>query len=225
MSSGNPYGSSRLIHFTLAVEHINPTYTPTAPSPINVLKSRQVSRPVSPYDIMLTCIKYYHSVLTPLSPSHLLLIALFNYLLDGIDSARDLLLHSSQTYPSSSAGSEGSLQLLTKILYHHTTRHPTPPALTRDILEYALSSFPNNTSFLSLYMYGELGGRVYGRVQRLIAEITSEHKDGGPMKGIVGHLWAVWAEAVSAHRTFWDDGGGGAERVRMALDKGINSTR
>ncbi|OXG26985.1 hypothetical protein C359_05015 [Cryptococcus neoformans Bt120] len=195
-------GSERL------VEHINPTYTPTAPSPINVLKSRQ----------------YYHSVLTPLSPSHLLLIALFNYLLDGIDSARDLLLHSSQTYPSSSAGSEESLQLLTKILYHHTTRHPTPPALTRDILEYALSSFPNNTSFLSLYMYGELGGRVYGRVQRLIAEITSEHKDGGPMKGIVGHLWAVWAEAVSAHRTFWDDGGGGAERVRMALDKGINST-
>lgn len=44
------------------------------------------------------------------------------------------------------------------------------------------------------------------------------------MKGVIGHLWAVWAEAVSAHRTFWDDGGGGAERVRMALDKGINST-
>ncbi|KIR97247.1 hypothetical protein L804_05429 [Cryptococcus deuterogattii 2001/935-1] len=121
------------------------------------------------------------------------------------------------------AESEESLQLLTRILYHHTTRHSTPPALTRDVLEYALSSFPNNTSFLSQYMYGELGSKVYGRVQRLIAEITSEHKDGGVMKGVIGHLWAVWAEAVSAHRTFWDDGGGGAERVRMALDKGINS--
>ncbi|KIR70905.1 hypothetical protein I310_05317 [Cryptococcus deuterogattii CA1014] len=121
------------------------------------------------------------------------------------------------------AESEESLQLLTRILYHHTTRHSTPPALTRDVLEYALSSFPNNTSFLSQYMYGELGSKVYGRVQRLIAEITSEHKDGGVMKGVIGHLWAVWAEAISAHRTFWDDGGGGAERVRMALDKGINS--
>lgn len=224
MSDDNSHGGSYFTHSILAAEHINPTYSPIPPSPINILKSRQVSRPVCTIYNILTCIKYYDSVSTPLSQSHLLLISLFSYLLDGIHTTRDFLVQSSQTYPPSSAESEESLQLLTRILYHHTTRHSTPPALTRDVLEYALSSFPNNTSFLSLYMYGELGSKVYGRVQRLIAQITSEHKDGGVMKGVIGHLWAVWAEAVSAHRTFWDDGGGGAERVRMALDKGINST-
>lgn len=73
--------------------------------------------------------------------------------------------------------------------------------------------------FLSLYLFGELGNRVYGRVQRLVSQISSNEEGGA-----VAQLWAVWAEAMSAHRTFWDKGGGGAERVRSALDKGINST-
>ena len=73
--------------------------------------------------------------------------------------------------------------------------------------------------FLSLYLFGELGNRVYGRVQKLIYEISASEE-----AGVVGSLWAVWAEAMSSHRTFWDKGGGGAERVRNALDRGINST-
>jgi len=81
-----------------------------------------------------------------------------------------------------------------------------------------MKAYPDNTSFLSLYLFGELGNRVYGRVQRVVSQLSSADD-----AGIVGHLWAVWAESMSSHRTFWDKNGDGAERVRIALDKGINS--
>ncbi|WWC86471.1 uncharacterized protein L201_001348 [Kwoniella dendrophila CBS 6074] len=185
-------------------ESQQPERIPQSPSSIALLKARQ----------------FYSTLHHTFSPSLLLLKSLFVYLADGIESVRSFLLNRLTAIQPSSEESEQTLQLLTKILHFHSTRHASPAGLSRDTLELALSSFPNNTSFLSLYLYGELGGRVYGRIQRLITELTS-HKNGSG--GLIIHLWSIWAEAVSSHRTFWDDGGNGAERVRLALDKGINS--
>nr|XP_031858056.1 uncharacterized protein CI109_006498 [Kwoniella shandongensis]KAA5525128.1 hypothetical protein CI109_006498 [Kwoniella shandongensis] len=175
----------------------------SAPSSIALLKTRQ----------------YYASLEKTSKSSESLLVALFTYLSKGVETVRDFCLQRVASCPPSSPEAEETLQLLVKILHLHTSHHPAPAPLIREVLEIALASFPNNTMFLSLYLFGELGGRVYGRIQRLISEFTSRAEGSG----VVTHLWAVWAEGVSAHRTFWDKGGGGAERVRTALDKGINS--
>ncbi|KAK8866141.1 hypothetical protein IAR55_001292 [Kwoniella newhampshirensis] len=168
---------------------------------------------------MLKAKQYYTSLSERLSSSELILVTLFTYFSKGIESVRGFCLKRFASSPSSSPEAEELLQLLVRLLYFHTSRHPAPAPLIRDVLEIALASFPNNTIFLSIYLFGELGGRVYGRIQRFISESTTRAEGSG----IVSHLWAVWAEGVSAHRTFWDKGGGGAERVRTALDKGINS--
>ncbi|WVW82554.1 hypothetical protein I302_104565 [Kwoniella bestiolae CBS 10118] len=186
-------------------EFLNTVRPPQTPTSISMLKSRQ----------------FYKHLRPSYSPSQLVLKSLFHYLTDGIESARSFLLNQLTSVPPSCGEAEQTLQLLTKILHLHSDRHSAPASLSRDTLELALASFPNNTSFLSLYLYGELGGRVYGRVQRLIAGLTSHQAING---GLVVHLWAIWAEAVSSHRTFWDECGTGAERVRLALDKGISSS-
>ncbi|WRT64373.1 uncharacterized protein IL334_001305 [Kwoniella shivajii] len=177
---------------------------PISPSPIAMLKAKQ----------------YYSNQSRRLSTSQVLLKSIFVYLTDGIEVVQSFLLNQLTDQPPSSGEAEEILQLLAKLLHLHSTRHASPASLSRDTLELALSAFPSNTSFLSLYLYGELGGRVYGRVQRLIAEITCGKERFG---GLVTHLWSIWAEGVSSHRTFWDEGGGGAERVRLALDRAINS--
>lgn len=112
---------------------------------------------------------------------------------------------------------EETLQLLVKIIHFHASRQSAPASLARSILESAIAKYPNNTEFLSLYLWGEANGRVYGRIQRLVSDLTGEDK------GIVAMLWSVWAEAIGSARTFWDSRGGGAERVRRALDRSVNT--
>jgi hypothetical protein len=156
----------------------------------------------------------YGCLTPPLHPSQLVLSSLFSDLTDGIEAARDLVYTQIDQLPPDSYAAEEAYQHLTRLIFLHTSRHPSPAALSRDVLEQAIVAFPNNTSFLSLYLWGEMGAKVYGRVQRLVAQLSRSD-------GVVGHLWAVWAEGVGSSRTFWD---GGADRVRMALDKAINSS-
>jgi len=149
----------------------------------------------------------------------LVLAALFAYSTEGVEASQQIVEVEIADLPGQSCEAEEAYQLLARILHLHTSRHASPASLSRDALERAIQAFPNNTSFLSLYLFGELGNRVYGRLQRLVSRLSSSDN-----AGVVGHLWAVWAESMSSHRTFWDDNGSGAERVRIALDKGINST-
>lgn len=149
----------------------------------------------------------------------MVLTSLFYYLLDGIEAVRSLLLDPITSLPTGHPQAEETYQLLIRIVYVHTSRHASPAPLARDVLEQAIEAFPNNTIFLGLYLWGEAGARVYGRIQRLVSQLTS--KDSG----VVSLLWSVWAEGVGSSRTFWDEGGGGAERVRRALDRAINSTK
>jgi len=166
------------------------------------------------------CPQFYESLRPPHSPAKLLMTGLFAYLVNDIDAARKVIHRHMDLLPVETCAMEEAYQFLCKLLYVHCSRHPAPASLARETLEIAISSYPDNTLLLSLYLWGEMGGRVYGRVQSLVSKLSSASGDGA---GVIGHLWSVWAEAMSAHRTFWDKGGGGAERVRNALDRGINS--
>ncbi|EIW72388.1 hypothetical protein TREMEDRAFT_26535 [Tremella mesenterica DSM 1558] len=170
----------------------------SAPSSINMLKTRQ-----------------YLSSYSPSSQSHLILSTLFAYHTDGIDNVIKIVMQYMETLPQGGAEVESAVQFLCKILHVHRSRLPTPASVLRDILENAIVMFPNNTQFLSLYLYGEMGGRVYGRVQNLIGQMLTSNES------VIGYLWAVWAEGILGSRTLWDKGGG--ERVRLVLDKAVNS--
>jgi hypothetical protein len=135
------------------------------------------------------------------------------YSTKGLDGLHSWV--SERRHDLSSLDLEKIYQVQARIQYLHSLRHPSPAAPARTALESSIKEFPNNTQFLSLYLWGELKGRVYGRLQRLGMDLARNQKSG-----IVGTLWLVWAEATSAHRSFWH---GGAERVRAALDTGINS--
>ena len=150
----------------------------------------------------------------------LVLASLHATLTSGIDSAQSIITRQIMSVTASSAEKEEAVQLLGRILHVYTSRHASPASLSRDALHLAIATFPNNTQLLSLYLWGELGGRVFGRIQRLVSDMLS-----ADTTGVTGQLWAVWAEAQTSHRTFWDQGGGGAERVRSALDKSINSLK
>lgn len=152
------------------------------------------------------------------SPSKLFLGSLFSYYTDGIEAVRDDITKLIHQLPDGHPQAEEMLQLLVKIVHFHASRHTTPASLAREVLESAIAKYPNNTEFLSLYLWGEASGRVYGRIQRLVSDLTGEDK------GIVAMLWSVWAEAIASARTFWDSRGGGAERVRRALDRSVNTT-
>jgi hypothetical protein len=192
-------------------------YQPARPAALALLKAGQVSRGPG-RGLTSAHRQFYINQTWPLTMSALALSTIFAYATDGIDAAMDVIARQLRHLPGDSASAEGAYQLLTRTLCVHTSRHASPAALARGNLETAMEAFPNNTTFLSLYLYGELGNRVYGRVQRLVSKLSNSED-----VGVVGHLWAVWAEAMSSHRTFWDRRGGGAERVRTALDKAVNS--
>lgn len=121
--------------------------------------------------------------------------------------------------PAGSSEQEEVLQLGAKIMYHHAQASIVKADTQRAFLEYAIALFPSNTIFLSLYFANESGTRVYGRVQRLLYETVLLDKD----ESAGSYLWSVWAEAMSSRRTFWEDGGRGAERVRAMYEKAISS--
>lgn len=142
------------------------------------------------------------------------LATMYITLTDGIEASREQVLGIIGDLPKGHPQAEETYQLLTKVIYTYGSRHSIPASIAREVLEQAIDAFPNNTTFLSLYLWGETGGRVYGRVHRLVNQLTGEKA------GAVSLMWAVWAEAVSAGNMFWF---GGAERVRRALDRAINS--
>ncbi|KAK4687670.1 nuclear exosome regulator NRDE2, partial [Tremellales sp. Uapishka_1] len=167
------------------------TKEPARPAAILMLKSKQ----------------YYLALHRPYNWEQLLLLTLFTYYTTDITGTIDFL--------ASLPPAERSQQLLAKVIYLHTNRNPSPASLSRDILEGSIAQYPTNTIFLSLHLYGELGNRVFGRIQKTIAKLQAP----------TGILWGVWAEGVLASRTFWDEDGNGAERVRSVLDRGIKDER
>lgn len=150
--------------------------------------------------------------------SEFTLVSLYEYNTHGIDSAVAVSDRQAVALPEGSFELEASLQITSKIIHKHCDRVASPASLPRNQLEASIAKFPRNTQFLSLYLQGELRTSIHGRIQRLVAHLSIE--DGS----IVTQLWSIWAEAMLA-KSFYDPGSGGAERVRNALDRAINSEK
>lgn len=118
---------------------------------------------------------------------------------------------------------EAALQFRAQLVHNHSLRSSLPASTSRKTLEQSIELFPSNTSFLSLYLWGESHGKVYGRVRGTINDLTKVDEWGSTKGGILAFLWGAWAEARASERTFWEKNSAGQERVRVLLDKAISS--
>jgi tetratricopeptide (TPR) repeat protein len=99
------------------------------------------------------------------------------------------------------------------MLYHHsvTLQTTTQPAILRNRVQKSLELYPENTILLALFLEGEKGQGVWGRVRSLLDGDVQE-------KSISRIMWEVWAEG-------WEIGRWEPERVRTKLEKAVSSER
>jgi hypothetical protein len=70
--------------------------------------------------------------------------------------------------PNSAASHQYLLESATRLLYHHTVTGPFRPSLIREYLTHFLTLFPQNTTFLTLYLYNESRLRIDNRVRSIL---------------------------------------------------------
>ncbi|KAH7928477.1 DUF1740-domain-containing protein [Leucogyrophana mollusca] len=106
------------------------------------------------------------------------------------------------------------------MLYHHsvTLRNPTPPTVLRDRLQVAIEACPNNTIILGMFLEGEKGHGVWGRVRALLGQNTLDV--GAKEKGVARRVAEVWVAGWEKGR--WDSE---IERTRSGLAAAVESER
>jgi hypothetical protein len=144
-------------------------------SPTTLLKTSQHLK--SNRDYLLSSGDVHHAVL------HTELLALFHYLTSSsnqetqsstqgdISAALSTFTAFSQTLqsrPETSQPHELLFQSASRLLYHHALAGPFRPALLRHHLTNFLTSFPQNTIFLSLYTWNESRLRIENRVRNIL---------------------------------------------------------
>ena len=108
---------------------------------------------------------------------------------------------------------ERILLTVSKILYRHTKIQGWYRSSTlRDFWFEAISSFPHNTAFLSLYTWNEASSRIDGRVRKLLGTLEKTAT-------VDSWIFAVWAE-ISIERGHVFEFG-----VRSILEKIAESDR
>ncbi|KAJ7169756.1 NRDE-2, necessary for RNA interference-domain-containing protein [Mycena filopes] len=102
------------------------------------------------------------------------------------------------------------------MLYRHGTvlRNPTPPALLRERVEKALGVYPSNSVLLGLFLEGEKGQGVWGKVRAMLGE------GGATEKGILRRAAEVWVAGWDRSR--WE---AEVERTRNGLAAAVDSER
>ena len=115
-----------------------------------------------------------------------------------------------------SAEEEEALALHAKILFRNTqTRSAFRPGHLRALLEEALQRFPNNSIFLSLYLFNEIRTRIAGRVKRLLDEKILPDN----VVTTNGWLFAVYAELHLDARRY------SAEAIRALFERAVINPR
>ncbi|KAJ7487463.1 NRDE-2, necessary for RNA interference-domain-containing protein [Mycena galericulata] len=103
------------------------------------------------------------------------------------------------------------------MLYRHATvlKNPTPPALLRGRVEESLKLYPSNSVLLGLFLEGEKGQGVWGKVRAMLGENA-----GGTEKDVLRRIQEVWIAG-------WDKGRWEAEveRTRSGLVAALDSER
>jgi hypothetical protein len=106
------------------------------------------------------------------------------------------------------------------MLYRHSSvlRNPTPPALLRNRLERALEIYPSNSIILGMFLQGEKGQGVWGRVRDILGESTKDklRTDKDVARRVVDVWMAGW------ERGRWE---GEVERTRSGLAAAVQNER
>ncbi|KAJ7103657.1 NRDE-2, necessary for RNA interference-domain-containing protein [Mycena belliarum] len=102
------------------------------------------------------------------------------------------------------------------MLYRHGTvlKNPAPPSLLRDRAEKGVQLFPNNSVLLGLFLEGEKGQGVWGKVRGILGD------RGGMEKDVMRRIEEIWIAG-------WDKGRWEAEieRTRSGLAAAMESER
>jgi hypothetical protein len=143
------------------------------------------------------------------------LSALFHYQ-DSCEDATRLLEQNAEACDAGSSEQEDTLQLLIEVLHRHSIWHPSPKAVIRQCLHGAMTAFPDNTIFLSTFLWHQLQSGLQRPIHDLTARLTEPN---GTLKGM---MWSIWAESVTAN-DLYGPGSGGASRVRALFKKALDS--
>lgn len=102
------------------------------------------------------------------------------------------------------------------MLYQYGTvlKNPMPPEVLRERVEAALQEYPSNSVVLCLFLEGEKGQGVWGRVRGILGE------SGGQAKDVARRVQEVWI--ASWERGRWE---GEIERTRSGLAAAVEHER
>lgn len=107
---------------------------------------------------------------------------------------------------------------LLALLYNHGTvlRSPMPPSLLRERAQKAMEVYPNNTFVLGVFLEGEKGQGVWGRLRAMLGGDEA----GGGEKDVPRRIAEVWVAS-------WDGGRWEAEeeRTRSRLSGAVEDER
>ncbi|OZJ02841.1 hypothetical protein BZG36_03228 [Bifiguratus adelaidae] len=156
---GEPQLADRLVDDPLTV----------MPSHVTLLKVRKAFVQKTSYLASLAITEAEYAS----SQHYFVAFALFEYLANGIMAASKIFDWVLDVYKERkverSIDAEELCMAYAKLLYHHqTTSKSYQPKVLRSVLEMALVSFPNNTAFLSLYVWNESRTKIEGRVRTLL---------------------------------------------------------
>lgn len=102
------------------------------------------------------------------------------------------------------------------LLYRHATvlKNPTPPGLLRGRVEKGIELYPSNSVLLGLFLEGEKGQGVWGKVRAMLGE------SGGAEKDVLRRVEEVWIAGWDKLR--WE---AEVERTRRGLAAAVESER
>lgn len=146
-------------------------------------------------------------------------LALIALLSGDIDDAEAVLAKQTahlRSEASRSAEEEEALIIHAKILFRQTQgKSAFRPGRLRDLLEDALARYPNNSIFLSLYLFNEMRTRLENRTRTMLEntilkneEVTSE-----------GWLFAIYAELHLNARQY------NPQSVRTLFERAVSNLR
>ena len=107
------------------------------------------------------------------------------------------------------------------LIYHYgvTLRNPYPPEILRERAERALLLFPSNSFILGMFLEGERGRGVWGKVREQLGEVMvdGEAREKGVMRRVVD----LWIESGWEHGRWQLE----KERARSGLNNAVKHER
>ena len=151
--------------------------------------------------------------------------ALLELLTSSLSAALAVLDNHMDTIDSSSATGTRELESLVMVslalIYHYgvTLRNPYPPEILRKRAEQALLLFPSNSFVLGMFLEGERGQGVWGKVREQLGEVIvdGEVRDKDLMRRVVD----LWIESGWEHGRWQLE----KERARSGLNSAVKHER